>query len=209
MRALDASLSVIGLVVLSPLLLVAAVAVKWTSPGPVVYRGRRVGKNGRIFDVYKFRTMVADADPLGARITASGDHRVTPVGRFLRRTKIDELPQLFNVIKGDMNLVGPRPEDPGYVKAYSAEQLQVLRVKPGITSPASVLHRHEEDMLAGPDWEEVYRKQILPAKLQIELNYISRRTLYQDLSILAQTVVALFGRSTHTEVRRGPRCRTS
>jgi lipopolysaccharide/colanic/teichoic acid biosynthesis glycosyltransferase len=192
MRLLDISLSLLGLILLSPVLALAALIVKCSSRGPVFYRARRVGKDGRFFDVYKFRTMVVDAVLQGPRVTGPGDTRVTRVGRLLRRSKLDELPQLFNVLKGNMSLVGPRPEDPRYVKSYSQDQLQVLRVKPGITSPATVLHRHEEQMLAGPDWETTYRNEILPAKVQIELNYLSRRTLSQDLRILAQTAVALF-----------------
>jgi lipopolysaccharide/colanic/teichoic acid biosynthesis glycosyltransferase len=203
MRLLDISLSLIGLILSSPVLLMAAALVKWSSTGPVLYRARRVGKDGRLFDVYKFRTMVVDPAGRGPRITGVRDSRVTKAGRFLRRTKIDELPQLFNVIKGDMTLVGPRPEDPNYVKAYSQEQLQVLRVKPGITSPATVLHRHEEQMLTGPDWEATYRNEILPAKLQIELNYLSRRTFLQDLVILGQTARALFSRSRRLDANRG------
>jgi lipopolysaccharide/colanic/teichoic acid biosynthesis glycosyltransferase len=192
MRLLDISLSLIGLILLSPVLALAALVVKRSSPGPIFYRARRVGKDGRLFDVYKFRTMVADAAVRGPGVTASGDTRVTRAGRWLRRTKVDEMPQLFNVLKGNMSLVGPRPEDPRYVRSYSQDQLQVLRVKPGITSPATVLHRHEEQMLTGPDWETRYRNEILPAKVQIELNYLSRRTLSRDLLILAQTAVALF-----------------
>jgi lipopolysaccharide/colanic/teichoic acid biosynthesis glycosyltransferase len=191
-RLLDISLSLIAVILLSPVLLLAALVVKCSSSGPIFYRARRVGKDGRLFDVYKFRTMVVDAAARGPRVTRSGDTRVTGAGRFLRRSKVDELPQLFNVLKGDMSLVGPRPEDPRYVKSYSQDQLQVLRVKPGITSPATVLHRHEEQMLTGPDWETRYRNEILPAKVQIELNYLSRRTLSQDLLILAQTALALF-----------------
>ena len=192
MRLLDISLSLIGLILLSPVFALAALVVKCSSPGPIFYRARRVGKDGRLFDVYKFRTMVADAAVRGPGVTASGDTRVTRAGRFLRRSKVDEMPQLFNVLKGDMSLVGPRPEDPRYVRSYSRDQLQVLRVKPGITSPATVLHRHEEQLLTGPDWETRYRNEILPAKVQIELNYLSRRTLSRDLLILAQTAVALF-----------------
>jgi lipopolysaccharide/colanic/teichoic acid biosynthesis glycosyltransferase len=208
MSALDISLSVIGLILLSPVFLVAAVAVKWSSPGPVLYRARRVGKDGRLFDLYKFRTMVVDADVNGPLITRSGDSRVTRVGRFLRLAKIDELPQLLNVLKGDMSLVGPRPEDPGYVKTYSPEQLQVLRVKPGVTSPATVRHRYEEQMLTGPDWEKTYRNEILPAKLQIELNYLSHRTVLRDVWILAQTVFAVFGRSRPHDAGGDSRCQT-
>jgi lipopolysaccharide/colanic/teichoic acid biosynthesis glycosyltransferase len=203
MRLLDISLSLIGLILLSPLLLLAAVVVKLSSPGPVFHRARRVGKGGRLFDVYKFRTMIVNAAAHGPRVTGAGDHRVTPVGRFLRRSKIDELPQLFNVLRGDMSLVGPRPEDPSYVKTYSRGQLQVLRVKPGLTSPATILHRNEEQMLAGPDPESNYRDQILPAKLQIDLRYFSHRTLSRDLFVLAKTAVALFNKSIHVDVNRG------
>jgi lipopolysaccharide/colanic/teichoic acid biosynthesis glycosyltransferase len=192
MRLLDVSLSLIALAVLSPVLLLAALAVKCSSPGPILYRARRVGKDGRLFDVYKFRTMLVDAASHGPALTRSGDTRVTGVGRFLRRSKIDELPQLFNVLTGSMSLVGPRPEDPRYVKSYSQDQLRVLRVRPGITSPATILHRHEERILTGPDWETRYRNEILPEKVQMELNYLSRRTLSQDLLILVQTAVALF-----------------
>jgi lipopolysaccharide/colanic/teichoic acid biosynthesis glycosyltransferase len=208
MRWLDVSVSLLGLILLSPVLLLAALVVKCSSPGPVLYRARRVGKDGRLFDLYKFRSMVADADECGPKITGSGDPRVTRIGRILRRTKIDELPQLFNTLTGDMSLVGPRPEDPGYVRSYSPEQRQVLRVKPGITSAATVLHRHEEQMLVGSDWEEKYRTEILPAKLRIELDYLSRRTLSQDLLILAQTVSALFTKPPRPVPSRGSQCRT-
>ena len=139
MRLLDVSISLAGLVVLSPLLLIVAVVVKCSSPGPVLYCAPRVGKDGRVFKLYKFRSMVVDAADRGPRVTGRDDPRLTAVGRVLRRTKLDELPQLFNTLAGDMSLVGPRPEDPLYVKSYSAAQLQVLRVKPGITSAATIL----------------------------------------------------------------------
>ncbi len=206
MRWLDVSVSVVGLAVLSPLMLLIALAVKAGSRGPVLYRARRVGRNGRLFELYKFRTMVADAAARGPRITASGDARITRVGRLLRRSKLDELPQLVNTLKGEMSLVGPRPEDPEYVKYYSADERQVLRVRPGITSLATLLHRHEEQMLTGPDWEATYRREILPRKLQIELDYLSRRTLSSDLMILAQTIFALFSKPRYPELRRS--CRT-
>jgi lipopolysaccharide/colanic/teichoic acid biosynthesis glycosyltransferase len=202
MRLLDISISLVGLVVLSPVLLVVALAVKCSSPGPVLYCALRVGKDGRLFNLYKFRSMVADADR-GPRVTGRSDARVTGVGRILRRTKLDELPQLFNTLVGDMSLVGPRPEDPGYVQSYSADQLRVLRVKPGITSPATVLHRHEEQMLTGPDWEETYRREILPEKLRIELDYLSGRTLSKDILILAQTASALFMKPARPGAKRG------
>jgi lipopolysaccharide/colanic/teichoic acid biosynthesis glycosyltransferase len=208
MRLLDVSISLLGLIVLSPVLLIVAVAVKCGSPGPVLYRARRVGKDGRLFSLYKFRSMAADAAGRGPRVTGSDDARVNGVGRLLRRTKLDELPQLFNTLVGDMSLVGPRPEDPGYVESYSAEQRQVLRVKPGITGAATVLHRHEEQMLTGPDWEETYRRDILPAKLQIELDYLSRRTLLKDVRILAQTASALFTKPARLGANRDSQCRS-
>jgi lipopolysaccharide/colanic/teichoic acid biosynthesis glycosyltransferase len=207
MRWLDVSLSALGLVVLAPVMLIVALAVKWGSPGPVLYRARRVGKDGRLFDVYKFRTMVADSGG-GPRVTRAGDPRVTPVGRLLRRTKLDELPQLFNTLRGDMSLVGPRPEDPVYVESYSPEQRQVLRVKPGLTSAATLRHRDEEGMLTGPDWEETYRSRILPAKLQIELEYLATRTVWQDVLVLARTALAVLGIPGRTAVNRGAQCRT-
>ncbi len=206
MRLLDVSVSLLGLIVLSPVLLMLALVVKCSSPGPVLYRGQRVGKDGRLFDIYKFRTMVMATGDRGPRVTGSGDERVTRIGRFLRRTKVDELPQLFNILNGDMSLVGPRPEDPHYVKFYSVQQRQVLRVKPGITSPATVLHRHEEQMITGPDWEETYRNEILPVKLQIELNYLAGRTFSSDLLILAQTASVLFAKPKPLDANRRSRC---
>jgi lipopolysaccharide/colanic/teichoic acid biosynthesis glycosyltransferase len=203
-RLLDLAISLFGLIFLSPLFLLVALAVKCSSPGPIIYRSFRVGRDrrrfvrepddyqGRLFTLYKFRTMVVNAN--GPRATRSGDPRVTSVGRVLRLTKLDELPQLYNIWVGDMSLVGPRPEDPIYVKTYSPAQLQVLRVKPGLTSPASLLHRHEEQLLVGPDWENTYRHTVLPAKLRIELEYLSRRTVSKDVRILAQTVSTLFAR---------------
>jgi lipopolysaccharide/colanic/teichoic acid biosynthesis glycosyltransferase len=207
MRLLDISVSLLGLVLVSPLLLVIAVAVKCTSAGPVLYRARRVGKDGRLFHLYKFRSMVADGGT-GPRITSSGDTRVTAVGRLLRKTKLDELPQLFNTLIGDMSLVGPRPEDPEYVRLYSVEQRRVLSVKPGITSMATVLHRHEEQMLTGPDSEETYRREILPAKLRIELEYLTHRTWSSDMLILMQTASALFTKPADFGGNRGPQCRS-
>ena len=207
MRLLDVSLSLIVLLLLAPLMVLLALVIKCNSRGPVFHRAQRVGKDGRLFALYKFRTMFVDGGT-GPRITRSGDPRVTRAGRFLRRTKLDELPQLFNTLRGEMSLVGPRPEDPDYVRSYSAHQRGVLRVKPGITSPATVLHRNEEQMLTGPNWEETYRKEILPAKLQIELDYLARRTLAQDLLILAQTACALFRKPEPSNPNRGSQCQT-
>jgi lipopolysaccharide/colanic/teichoic acid biosynthesis glycosyltransferase len=192
MRVLDVSLSLAGLIILSPVFVAVALAVKGSSRGPVLYRAQRVGRYGRLFTLYKFRSMYVDHRGDGPRITGREDTRVTAVGRFLRRTKLDELPQLFNTLIGEMSLVGPRPEDPVFVSCYSEAEREVLRVKPGITSLATLLHRHEEELLTGANFEERYRREIMPAKLRIELQYLSNRTLATDLRILAATAVALF-----------------
>jgi lipopolysaccharide/colanic/teichoic acid biosynthesis glycosyltransferase len=142
-RLLEAAVSLTGLVILSPLLVALAILVKATSRGPVFYRGERVGLRGRLFRVWKFRSMTVDAERTGPGITADADPRVTRVGRFLRRFKLDELPQLVNVLAGDMSLVGPRPEDPRYVALYTPEQRAVLEVRPGLTSPASLRYADE------------------------------------------------------------------
>lgn len=192
-RLLDVIISAMGLVLLSPLFLIISVWIKLDSPGPAFYRAQRVGKDGKLFRLYKFRSMVADADRRGPGITATGDARITRAGRFLRRTKLDELPQLINVLKGDMSLVGPRPEDPRYVALYTPEQRRVLAVRPGITSAASLIYRHEEQLLAGEDWETVYRTKVLPDKLAIDLDYLAHRTLGSDLKLIFRTIAAMFG----------------
>jgi lipopolysaccharide/colanic/teichoic acid biosynthesis glycosyltransferase len=192
-RWLDVAASLAGLAVLSPLFLLLGLWIKLDSPGPVFYRATRVGKDGRLFRLFKFRSMVTGADRQGPGITAAGDSRVTRAGRVLRRTKIDELPQLINVLKGEMSLVGPRPEDPRYVALYTPEQRRVLAVRPGITSAASLAYRHEEQMLAGAGWETIYREQVLPAKLAIDLDYLARRTLVSDIRLIGQTIAAVFG----------------
>lgn len=190
-RFFDLAVSIGGLLPLTPLFLVIGVLVKLDSEGPVFYLGRRMGKGGKIFGLYKFRTMRIGADKSGPGITAAGDHRITRVGRWLRRTKIDELPQLLNVFKGEMALVGPRPEDPRYLKYYSARQLDLFNLKPGITSLASVYYRQEENFLSGPDWEEKYVTEILPLKLNMELEYQEKRTWWSDLKILWKTFLSL------------------
>jgi lipopolysaccharide/colanic/teichoic acid biosynthesis glycosyltransferase len=190
-RLLDLFASVTGLALLSPLLVLIAIAIKLDSPGSVFFRGQRVGRGGRLFKIYKFRSMVADAAQKGPGITTAGDPRITRVGEVLRRTKLDELPQLINVVRGEMSLVGPRPEDPRYVPLYTPEQRRVLSVRPGMTSPASLRFRHEEELLQGGDWERVYLSEVLPAKLQIELEYLERRSVWTDLRVIVQTVLAL------------------
>ena len=191
MRAIDVAASAIGLAVLSPVLALLWVIVKRDSPGPAFHVAERVGKGGRIFRLYKFRTMAVGSDRTGPGITVAADARVTRAGAFLRRTKLDELPQLFNVLKGDMSLVGPRPESPRYVSLYTAAQREVLDVRPGITSAASLVYRDEAALLTTPDWEDRYINEIMPHKLAIELEYLARRSVVRDLQLLVRTVFVL------------------
>lgn len=191
-RAFDLLASALGLVLLSPLLALIALLICLTSPGPVFYRAWRVGQGGCEFTLYKFRSMVVGTDRQGPGITAAGDPRITPVGRVLRRTKLDELPQLWNVLRGDMSLVGPRPEDPRYVALYTPEQRCVLDVRPGITSLASIEYRNEEAVLHGPDWEQRYIREVMPAKLAIDLHYVQQATLFSDIWIILRTLLSLF-----------------
>ncbi|MEI8166810.1 MAG: sugar transferase [Chloroflexales bacterium] len=190
-RIIDVTAAAAGLLILSPLLIVVALVIKRTDGGPVFYRARRVGLHGHLFQLYKFRTMRVGADRQGPGITTSGDQRVTSVGRWLRRMKLDELPQLLNVLKGDMSLVGPRPEDPRYVALYTPEQRKILSVRPGITSAASLTYRHEEQILSGPDWEAIYRNEVMPAKLKIDLAYLAQRTLWSDIGLVLRTILAI------------------
>jgi lipopolysaccharide/colanic/teichoic acid biosynthesis glycosyltransferase len=187
-RIVDFLAASIGLFTLSPLFLVIGVAVKLQDGGPVFYRSMRVGMGGTLFAIYKFRSMVQGADRVGGGLTVRGDRRVTGVGRLLRAHKLDELPQLFNVLKGDMSLVGARPENPEYVGRYTPEQRAILRYRPGITSPASLQYRNEEELLAGGDTDALYMEKILPHKLSIDLEYLSRRTVRSDLMVILQTI---------------------
>lgn len=189
-RGFDVVASGIGLIVLFPIFIVIAIAIRRNSKGPVFYRARRVGRYGKEFRLYKFRSMVVNADQNGPGITSAGDTRITSAGRFLRRTKLDELPQLINVLRGDMSLVGPRPEDPRYVELYTPEQREILQFRPGITSMASLTYRNEEQLLAGSDWEQKYIDEVLPAKLAIDLEYSRRANLFTDMGLILRTVIS-------------------
>jgi lipopolysaccharide/colanic/teichoic acid biosynthesis glycosyltransferase len=189
-RAFDLPVALLGLVVTAPVVLAAAVAVKLDSPGSAFYAGPRVGRAGRPFRIHKLRTMRAGEGPA---ITAGDDPRITRVGRFLRRTKIDELPQLFNVVKGEMSLVGPRPEDPDYVALYTPEQRRLLSVRPGITGPAALAFADEETILRGGDGEKRYLEQVMPRKLALELSYLEGASFASDVGILVRTAM-LIGR---------------
>lgn len=192
-RLFDIVLAGLGLVVLSPLLLGIALWIKLDSAGPVFFRQERVGQNGRPFRIHKFRTMVIDAERMGAQITVGQDSRITRAGRSLRRAKLDELPQLIDVLVGTMSLVGPRPEVPRYVARYPIElRDKVLSVKPGITDRASIEFRNEGALLAAAsDPEQAYTEVVLPTKLRYAVDYVDNMSLAQDLRLILQTLKAL------------------
>jgi lipopolysaccharide/colanic/teichoic acid biosynthesis glycosyltransferase len=194
-RVLDSVISALGLILLGPVMLILSLWIKLDSRGPVLYRGQRVGKAGHRFQMYKFRTMVVGADSIGPPITYRDDPRVTKAGKFLRRTKLDELPQLINVLKGEMSLVGPRPEDPSYVAHYNAHQRELLRVKPGITGLTQLEYRDEAAMLEGGSADEDYLSHIMPEKLRLDLYYVENRSLALDIKILWQTATTLLFRN--------------
>lgn len=191
-RTLDVTASGLGLIALSPLLAVAAVAVRLDSPGPVFFLQQRMGRNFKPFWIYKFRTMVVDADKRGGQLTAGADPRITRTGRLLRKTKLDELPQLFNVLRGDMSLVGPRPEVPKYVEMFRDDYADVLLVRPGLTDPASIKYSDEAAVLAASsEPEQLYIQQILPDKIALARQYIRQASLTGDLRIMLQTLLKI------------------
>jgi lipopolysaccharide/colanic/teichoic acid biosynthesis glycosyltransferase len=193
-RIFDLLVSCAAICLSLPLLALSAVAIKLESHGPVLFRQRRVGREGKEFTILKLRTMLAGA-PGGPRITAATDRRITCVGRFLRKSKLDELPQLFNVLRGDMSIVGPRPELPEYVAGYSLQQRRILAVKPGLTGPASVDFIDEEKLLAEhPQPGSFYRDVILPRKLELDLCYCQSITLMADLNLILRTAMRIFHR---------------
>jgi lipopolysaccharide/colanic/teichoic acid biosynthesis glycosyltransferase len=217
-RSFDVVFAGLGLLVLSPLFLLVAIAVKLSSRGPVLFRQQRIGKAGRPFRILKFRSMVVNAEDLGPGVTRDGDPRITAMGRFLRKTKLDELPQLWNVLVGDMSFVGPRPEVPRYVEKYTAEQRRVLALKPGITDLATLEFRNEEELLKGEitnskaegrrqkaedggrgtedgrrrvedaDMEEFYMNCCVPRKIELNLAYAARANLWEDIKIILRTL---------------------
>ena len=191
-RAMDIAISGAALAVLWPVLLLIALAIKLDDPGPVFYRQERVGKNGKPFRIFKFRSMIADADKKGLAITVGRDSRITRVGAFLRRTKLDELAQLLNVFIGQMSFVGPRPEVEEYVRLYTPYQRQVLLVRPGITDYASIAYRNENDLLAGADDpQRMYIETIMPAKLELNMKYLREISPVADVKLILKTVAAV------------------
>jgi lipopolysaccharide/colanic/teichoic acid biosynthesis glycosyltransferase len=199
-RLFDATMAALGLVLVAPLLGAVAVLIRLDSPGPVIFKQTRIGRGLQPFTIYKLRTMTASSEPPGAALTRSGDPRITRVGHWLRRAKIDELPQLFNVLRGDMSLVGPRPELPEYVDAFRDGFARLLRARPGITDPASIRYRNESALLAAaadPDLE--YRERILPDKLRLSTEYAEHSTLRTDIALIFQTLFG-FGRDRTPDV---------
>lgn len=191
-RAMDIVLSACALAVLWPLLLLIALAIWIDDPGPVFYRQVRVGRNGKTFRIFKFRSMVMDADKKGLAITVGRDSRITRVGAVLRKTKLDELAQLLNVLLGQMSFVGPRPEVPKYVELYTPYQRQVLLVRPGITDYASIAYRNENDLLAGaPNPEAMYIEQIMPDKIELNMKYLREISPLADIRLILKTIVAV------------------
>lgn len=198
-RIFDLCLVIPGLILLSPVLLLLALCVKLDSRGPIFFRQIRTGFKGKPFSILKFRSMIVNAEKQGLQITASGDSRITRVGRILRKTKLDELPQLFNVARGEMSLVGPRPEVPRYTQLYTPEQAQVLDYLPGITDPASIAFRHEESILAASENpDETYVQKIMPEKIRINLEYQKQADVFTDLLVIFRTFTSIFTRSSAT-----------
>ena len=192
-RLFDLFFVIPGLVLLSPIFLVISLLIKRDDNGPVLFKQERVGLNGRPFKVLKFRTMVVDAEKQGAKVTMGGDSRITQTGQWLRKYKIDELPQLINVLKGEMSLVGPRPEVPEYVAFYSEQQKKtVLSVLPGITDIASIEFRNENDLLVGSrDPIKDYKEKILPIKIAYYEEYVLKRSLWLDFKIIFKTMYVI------------------
>jgi len=188
-RTFDLFWSILGLALLSPLLVLLAVAVRLEDGGPAFFRQVRIGRGGRPFAIWKFRSMVVDAERLGRAITVGQDSRITRIGRYLRNTKLDEIPQLLNVVTGDMSLVGPRPEVPRYVALYTEDQRAILALRPGITDLASIKYRNEGELLAlaeNPD--ETYVQIMMPDKIRLNLAYAAQASLWSDFLVILATL---------------------
>ena len=201
-RALDIVIAFVGVLLLSPLFLLVALFIKLDSPGLVFFRQERMGKGFRPFFIYKFRTMVEDASRQGGAITSSTDPRITRVGQILRKTKIDEFPQLINVLKGEMSLVGPRPEVPMYVELFRQDYEEIVRVTPGITDLASLQYRYEAEVLGNSrNPEEEYVRHVLPEKIRLAKEYMRRSSLFFDISLILKTLFKLFKSKVDQQTR--------
>lgn len=188
-RLFDVVASLLGLITLSPILLLIAFLIKKHDRGPVFYRGERVGLHGRIFRIYKFRSMIINAEKTGVSSTSDDDARITPVGKFIRKTKIDELPQLINVLVGDMSLVGPRPEVKKFTDMYVGREKELLNIRPGITDYASLWNSDEGEILKGStDPDKDYAEKIRPEKIRLQLKYLDEMSLVTDIKIILLTI---------------------
>jgi lipopolysaccharide/colanic/teichoic acid biosynthesis glycosyltransferase len=204
-RPFDVCAATVGLLVTAPLLAIISVLIKLDSRGPIFFKQERIGKGFRPFFIYKFRTMVEDAPQRGGALTVGRDPRITRVGYILRQTKLDELPQLINVLRGDMSLVGPRPEVPRYVKLFAKRYETILTVRPGITDLASLKYRDEPAILAGSDDPEgEYVRRILPDKLRLAEEYVQRCSLYMDMILIFRTLLKLIRKTSHESYSLGP-----
>ena len=202
-RFFDFTISLIAIIVLSPFFVLISIIIKLTSKGSVLFAQKRVGKNNVDFELYKFRSMKADADKNGLLTIGGKDNRITAIGYYLRKLKFDELPQLFNVLKGEMSLVGPRPEVRKYVNYYTAEQMKVLNVVPGITDYASMAYKNENELLAAsPDPEKFYVEVVMPEKIRLNQRFIAQRNLRNYFAILFHTVFGLFRKKVKNTVAK-------
>jgi len=191
-RCFDLFFSIVGIIILSPVFIVIAIVIALESKGGVIYRQTRVGRNNKDFNLFKFRTMFVDSDKKGLLTVGKKDARITKAGYILRQTKLDELPQLFNVVKGDMSLIGPRPEVRKYVNLYTPEQLRVLTVRPGLSDLASLEYINENELLAQSETpEELYISTIMPAKLKLNLEYIQKQSFIFDLQLIFKTILKI------------------
>ena len=189
-RLFDFTFAILGLTILSPVLIILSLLIIITSPGTALYSQKRVGKQGGLFTLYKFRTMVHNADTMsGGSITVENDDRITPIGKLLRRWKLDELPTLWNVLKGDMSFVGPRPDVPGYADKLVGDDRRLLDLRPGITGPATLKYSNEEKLLAGVDNPKKYNDEVIFSdKVQINLEYMDNWSFWKDIKIIFKTV---------------------
>ena len=194
-RIFDLIFSIFFALISSPLMLIVAVIIKLYSPGKIIFKQKRVTEGGRVFEIFKFRTMVENAEKLGAQVTTGEDLRITKCGKWLRKLRIDEFPQIFNIIKGDLSFVGPRPEVVRYVKEYTPEMLATLLIPAGVTSTASILYKDEAKLLENaknPD--EVYIQEILPEKMKYNLDYIKKFGIIYDFKVIIKTVIAVLAK---------------
>ena len=204
-RVLDIVFSMVGLLVVCPIMLIVAIAILITDGMPVLFRQERIGRNGSPFTLLKFRSMRSTTSANAPKVTVTGDSRITPIGRLLRKTKMDELPQLLNVLFGEMSFVGPRPEVQEYVAHYDEQQRRVLELMPGITDPASLKYFNEEEILAeSDDPMKMYLEQVMPDKIRLNLEYADRASVFGDFGVVLKTIGRVLGRSQDTNCSSEP-----